>query len=220
MIDAAPSLEAAKGISGKDLLAYLDAEGWTAAPSKIDGMMILSKELGEADQRAEFIVPVKAGFSDEKKRIADALRTIGQIQGRSEAQIAKSVKQVAGPNPSKPSSILAGIYKFVDFLSDKKVENAARRLRKSLGLSDQKVFNIVELLENEMPKAIDRFRFEVVTTLDFPEVYSTNEPPRIFTTKDIYQRAREGDARSRFILAHEIGHLFLHSSASPLQYLR
>jgi Zn-dependent peptidase ImmA (M78 family) len=218
MIDASPSLEAAKGISGRDLLVYLNAEGWAAAPSKIDGIMILSKEVAEFDQRAEFVVPIKEGFGDEEKRIADALRTIAQLQGRSEAEIARSIKQVAGLGPSKFSAILASIYRLVDVLNDKRIETAVRRLRKSLGLSDQSVFNIVELLENEMPKAIDRFRLEVVPTQDFPEVYSTNEPPRIFATKDIYRLAREGDAKSRFMLAHEIGHLFLHSSTSHFQY--
>ena len=158
MIDASPSLEAAKGISGRDLLAYLNAEGWTAGPSKVDGIMILSKQLAQSDERAEFIVPIKAGFGDEEKRIADALRTIAQIQGRSEAEIAKSVKQAAGHRQSRSLGILGGIYRLVGILNDKKIENSARRLRKSLGLSDQYVFNIVELLENEMPKAIDRFR--------------------------------------------------------------
>jgi aryl-alcohol dehydrogenase-like predicted oxidoreductase len=95
MIDTSSSLEAAKGISGRDLLAYLDAEGWTAKPSKVDGMMILSKQLSESHERAEFIVPIKRGFRDEERRIADALRTIAQIQGRSAAQIARSVKQAA-----------------------------------------------------------------------------------------------------------------------------
>jgi hypothetical protein len=93
MIDASPSFEAAKGISGKDLLACLDADGWTIAPSKVDGIAILSKEMPDSDHRAEFIVPVKPGFSDEKRRIADALRTIAQIEGCSEAQIAERVQQ-------------------------------------------------------------------------------------------------------------------------------
>jgi Zn-dependent peptidase ImmA (M78 family) len=221
MIDASPSLEAAKGISGRDLLAYLNAQGWTAQPSKVDGIMILSKKVGEPDQRAEFIVPIKAGFSDEEKRIADALRAIAQIQGRSEAQIAESIKQQAsGPKPSEPSGILASIHKLIDILNDRKIESAARRLRKSLGLSDQNVFNIVELLENEMPKAIDHFRLEVVAARENPEVYSTSEPPRIFATEDIYRLAQQGDAKSRFIFAHEIGHVFLHSSTSHFRYLK
>jgi Zn-dependent peptidase ImmA (M78 family) len=215
MIDASPSLEAAKGISGKDLFAYLNAEGWTAAPSKVDGIMILSKEIPGSDQRAEFIIPIKTGFNDEEKRVADALRTIAQIQGRSEVQIAESVQQASGN--SRFPEVLAHVHGIIAFLNDKKIENAAQQLRKFLGLSDQSVFNIVEVLENEMPKAIDRFRLEVVATTNFSEVYSSSEPPCIFVTKDIYRLAREDDAKSRYTLAHEIGHLFLHSPLSHFE---
>jgi hypothetical protein len=95
MIDAAPSLQAAKGISGSDLLSYLEAEGWTATPSKVEGIMILSREIPGADQRAEFIVPAKAGFNDEVRRVADALRTVSQIEGCPEAWIAEKVVQFA-----------------------------------------------------------------------------------------------------------------------------
>lgn len=93
MIDASPSLEAAKGISGRELLVYLEGKGWKARPSKVDGISIVSKEFPGANERAEFIVPIKAGFSDEQRRIADALRTIAQIDGCSEAEIASKVKE-------------------------------------------------------------------------------------------------------------------------------
>jgi hypothetical protein len=95
MIDATPSLEAAKGISGSDLLTYLKAEGWTARPSKVEGIMILSKEIPGSDQDAEFIVPAKAGFDDEVRRVADALRALSQIEGCSVARIAQQVLQLA-----------------------------------------------------------------------------------------------------------------------------
>jgi hypothetical protein len=101
MIDASPSLHAAKGISGKDLLAYLGEEGWTVGPSKVDGIMILSKDIPDSEQRAVFIVPVKPGFGDEERRVADALRTVAQIKGCSEADIANRVRQVAAEHISE-----------------------------------------------------------------------------------------------------------------------
>jgi large subunit ribosomal protein L9 len=101
-------------------------------------------------------------------------------------------------------------------LGDKKIEIEAQRLRESLGLSDQDVFNIVELLENQMPKAINDFRLKVLAAGDVPEIYSTVEPPRIFVTKDVYRLAREGDAKSRYNIAHEIGHLLLRSPSSHI----
>jgi hypothetical protein len=57
--------------------------------------MILSREIPGADQRAEFIVPAKAGFNDEVRRVADALRTVSQIEGCLEARIAEKVVQFA-----------------------------------------------------------------------------------------------------------------------------
>ena len=171
MIDASPSLEAAKGISGKDLLAYLNAEGWIAGPSKVVGVMILSKHLPESNEHAEFILPIKPGFSDEGRRVADALRTIAQIQGCSEAQIAKKVQQklaertvykvkAADVTDGQDAEALERRSISAVFVSGNRGESVtnetikimAQLVRKSLGLSDQKSFNIVELLENEMPK--------------------------------------------------------------------
>src|SRR5947209_1555875 len=59
MIDAGPSLEAAKGLAGTELLNYLLAKGWTARPSRIDGISIVSKNVPGADGPAEFILPVE-----------------------------------------------------------------------------------------------------------------------------------------------------------------
>jgi hypothetical protein len=91
MIDAAPSLKAADGINGAALLTYLVANGWTARPSRVEGISVLSKELESVDEPAEFVLPVKSGFGDEHRRIADALRTIAGVEGRSEASIAVDV---------------------------------------------------------------------------------------------------------------------------------
>jgi hypothetical protein len=92
MIDATPSLEAAKGLTGIGLVNYLVSHGWTAQPSRIDGISIVSKEISGADRPAEFILPVKPGWEDEHRRIADALRTIEAIEGRPLKQIANDVR--------------------------------------------------------------------------------------------------------------------------------
>jgi hypothetical protein len=94
MIDAGPSLQAAEGLSAARLLAYLVAKGWTARPSRIEGISILSREVG-ADRPAEFVLPIAPGSDDEQRRVADALRTIGQIEGRSEASVADDVRSFA-----------------------------------------------------------------------------------------------------------------------------
>jgi DNA-binding CsgD family transcriptional regulator len=93
MIDAAPSLRAAEGLSGAALATYLLSRGWNARPSRVEGVTILSKKVSEPDGEAEFILPVVPGFDDEHRRVADALRTIRVVEGRSEADIAEDVRR-------------------------------------------------------------------------------------------------------------------------------
>jgi predicted flap endonuclease-1-like 5' DNA nuclease len=95
MIDAGQSLRAAQGLSGTDLVAYLVAHGWTALPSRIDGVLILSKELPGTDGPVEFILPTKPGFDDEHRRLADALRTIEAVEDRPMLTIVDEVWRVA-----------------------------------------------------------------------------------------------------------------------------
>ena len=92
MIDAGPSLEAAKGLTGATLLGYLVAHGWTARPSRIDGITIISRELPGADKPLEFPLPVKAGWEEEQRRVADALRTLESVERRPMASIVSDVR--------------------------------------------------------------------------------------------------------------------------------
>jgi hypothetical protein len=96
MIDAGPSLEAAAGLNGTELAAYLIAQGWSARPSRIAGTSIFSKEVKGADRPAEFILPVGSGDDDTRMRIADALRTIEAVEGRPMQDIVGSDHQLSG----------------------------------------------------------------------------------------------------------------------------
>jgi hypothetical protein len=93
MIDAGPSLQAAEGLSGSALAAYLIAIGWTARPSLVQGVSILSKVVEGADRPAEFILPMVPGFSDEQRRVADALRTVAAVEETSVAKVADAARQ-------------------------------------------------------------------------------------------------------------------------------
>jgi len=95
MIDAGPSLKAAEGLRATDLLAYLVGNGWSARPSRVDGVSILWKVIPGADRAAEFILPVKPGFEEEQRRVADALRTIEAVEERPMSSIVSDVRQVA-----------------------------------------------------------------------------------------------------------------------------
>jgi phasin len=96
MIDAGPSLRAAEGLNAAELLTYLVSRGWTARPSRVDGISILSKAIQGADRPAEFILPINREFDEEHRRIADALRTLAQLEGRSEASVAEEIREFAG----------------------------------------------------------------------------------------------------------------------------
>jgi hypothetical protein len=92
MIDAEPSLDAAKGLSGNTFLTYLSAKGWAARPSRVQGMYIVSKRPRGYAEDVEILLPVVRQFGDELKRIADALRTVAAVEGRSEASISGDVR--------------------------------------------------------------------------------------------------------------------------------
>ena len=111
MIDAGPSLEAAKGLAGTELLNYLLGKGWTARPSRIDGISIVSKDVPAADGPAEFILPVTPGWEEEQRRVADALRTIAAIEGRPMTSIVSDVRSASRegrPGSFDPRSPVVG----------------------------------------------------------------------------------------------------------------
>jgi FixJ family two-component response regulator len=93
MIDATASLRVAEHISSPELIVYLHATGWCSRPSRVDGVAIFSKQIPGNDDPVQFILPIKTEFADEQRRVADALRTVAQIEGCSEEQVAESVGQ-------------------------------------------------------------------------------------------------------------------------------
>jgi hypothetical protein len=109
MIDATASLRAAERISAATLIDYLRARGWSSRPSRVEGIAIFSKRLPGADNPLQFILPIEPAFSDEQRRVADAIRTIAQIEGCSEAQIAEKVQQIADQRISAVDDALPSI---------------------------------------------------------------------------------------------------------------
>jgi len=105
IIDAGPSLAAAVGLSGPDVANYLRRTGWVVQPSRVEGVSISSKRLPGLDEPVEFILPMKPGFDDEQRRIADALRTLQGVERRPLALIADDIRRTAGEieRESKPA---------------------------------------------------------------------------------------------------------------------
>jgi hypothetical protein len=95
MINAEPSLRAAKGLTGSAFATYLLQRDWSARPWRVKGISILSKDVTGSDQTVEFILPIGTGFTDEQLRIADALRSVATVEGRSVEAVAEDVRQHA-----------------------------------------------------------------------------------------------------------------------------
>jgi hypothetical protein len=101
MIDAGPSLRAAEGLPAGVLLNYLRSKGWTAKPSRVEGIAILSKMLPGAKEPVIFILPEVPGFGDEQRRVADALRTIEAVERRPMSTIVDDAHRLAGRSKKK-----------------------------------------------------------------------------------------------------------------------
>jgi FixJ family two-component response regulator len=101
MIDAGPSLRAAEGVSGIQLLTYLVARGWTARPSRVAGFTILSRFLPGVEETIQVLLPEAGCFSDEQRRVADALRTIEGVEQRSLEEIVRDVSALGNRGPAE-----------------------------------------------------------------------------------------------------------------------
>jgi hypothetical protein len=101
MIDAGPSLQAAKGLSARALLACLRSTGWTQEPSRVEGIAILSKTVAGADGPIEFILPERPGFGDEQRRVAGALRTIEALEARPISSVVDDVRKLTAHGGKK-----------------------------------------------------------------------------------------------------------------------
>jgi hypothetical protein len=96
MIDAQPSVEAAARLTRSAVANYLIATGWESRPTKIGGMSMFSKWPSDASRPVELILPVVPGFTDESRRIADALRALEGLEGRALTLVVDEIHQLAG----------------------------------------------------------------------------------------------------------------------------
>ncbi|ESZ20975.1 hypothetical protein X737_08000 [Mesorhizobium sp. L48C026A00] len=87
----------------------------------------------------------------------------------------------------------------------------ASKYRHEFDLAHTEFVSIVEVLEFKIPVTYPGFRLVVRSRVDLAEEAVTEtRNDRILVREDIYNGACEGDAYSRFVLAHELGHFLLH----------
>ena len=106
----------------------------------------------------------------------------------------------------------------------KDIRRITQNIRTATNVIKHHRYPIVELLEFGMPQVIDNFDWEVVDVLGegreaccFPDgCQSHPQGPKIVLTNRVYEEATKGDGRSRYTIAHEIGHVFLHRNIPPV----
>lgn len=86
-------------------------------------------------------------------------------------------------------------------------------LRLQFSLSAQPDFPVMEFLEIVLDQQLNAVRLEIETEDEMGAFEGLTDPDGQFIVlrQDVYEKAWEGDGRSRFTVAHELGHFFLHT---------
>lgn len=92
----------------------------------------------------------------------------------------------------------------------------ASALRSKLQYGIHPSFDIVRFLEIDLPKWDPDFTFLISETLHSPGVHALTHIhiSAIEVLEEVYTRACSGSGRDRMTLAHELGHLILHTDVS------
>jgi hypothetical protein len=98
-------------------------------------------------------------------------------------------------------------------LSRANIENFANAVRAALGISLQDRVDMLRLIEWVLPRHMDGYWFEIVPDHELGDAEATTSTTDrlIKVSQSCYDAARAGHARYPFTLAHEFGHLMLHT---------
>ncbi len=98
-------------------------------------------------------------------------------------------------------------------LSRASIEAYANAVRTALGISLQDRVDMLRLIELVLPRALDGFRYEITPDRELGDAEATTSTTErlIKISQSCYDAARAGHARYPFTLAHEFGHLMLHT---------
>ncbi|QTG16558.1 ImmA/IrrE family metallo-endopeptidase (plasmid) [Agrobacterium tumefaciens] len=93
------------------------------------------------------------------------------------------------------------------------IGQVADQFRRNLGLESTPYMPVIDILEKVLDNQLNFVRFEVGDDHDMGGAEGLTDPNGEFIIihQDVYEAAVNGDGRARFTVAHEIGHLFLHT---------
>ena len=95
----------------------------------------------------------------------------------------------------------------------------AQQLRATLGIEHQAAPDLQRILA-ELPKVLPEIRIEIVRELKGAAALAWVDSRGLSITKDVFEGLARGDARARFTIAHEIGHLVLHRNRGSRRLFR
>jgi hypothetical protein len=102
---------------------------------------------------------------------------------------------------------------FVSFLSEGTIGQIATERRAAMGHRNSPSFNITDCVERMKSDWRKKGKFCVKffdAAVDQKPAYVTFNPPTMHIDREVWKLAKLGEPEARFIVAHELGHLFLH----------
>jgi len=99
------------------------------------------------------------------------------------------------------------------WMERQKIQMMVRDFRRRLGISKAVCVDILRIVENVLPQIFgDEYQFLVLPESEMGTNHglTTPETLTIRIREDVYKRARAGQGRDRFTIAHELAHLWLH----------
>lgn len=98
-------------------------------------------------------------------------------------------------------------------LSRKAIEDYALAVRRAFGIPDDTAVDMLRLIEFVLPQVWADFRYEVVDDRELGDAEATTSMTEriIRISTSCYNAARRKHPRYPFTLAHELGHLLLHT---------
>ena len=101
------------------------------------------------------------------------------------------------------------------------IEQQAQGLRRALKLNAVPYFPVMDVLERVLHNHLNFTEMLIAERgeMGAAEGYTCPRGSFIMLREDVYTGAWEGDARARFTVAHELGHLFLHRNV-PLARIK
>lgn len=100
-------------------------------------------------------------------------------------------------------------------LSTEKIRKEANRLRRLIQVVEGVLpsnINVINILENTLPQIYPDLDYEILPDNELEGDYARTYPDKwkMEISSSTYDAARRGEARAKFTIAHEIGHLVLH----------